>query len=65
MVHQLFRIRNRTVYAWLLGIAIITAAALVPVRGHAAEPREIIVAGGCFWCVEKDFETVDGVIEAV
>ena len=21
-----------------------------------------IVAGGCFWCVEKDFESVDGVI---
>lgn len=29
------------------------------------EPREIIVAGGCFWCVEKDFESVPGVIEAV
>jgi peptide methionine sulfoxide reductase msrA/msrB len=22
-------------------------------------------AGGCFWCVEKDFERVDGVVEAV
>ena len=22
-------------------------------------------AGGCFWCVESDFEKVDGVIEAV
>ena len=24
-----------------------------------------IFAGGCFWCVEKDFETVNGVIEVV
>lgn len=24
-----------------------------------------IVAGGCFWCVESDFEKLDGVIEAV
>ena len=23
----------------------------------------LIVAGGCFWCVEADFEKVDGVIE--
>ena len=24
-----------------------------------------IVAGGCFWCVEADFEKLDGVIEAI
>ena len=22
-------------------------------------------AGGCFWCVESDFEKVDGVVEAI
>lgn len=26
---------------------------------------EMIVAGGCFWCVESDFEKLDGVREAI
>jgi peptide-methionine (S)-S-oxide reductase len=30
-----------------------------------AETAKAVVAGGCFWCVESDFERVDGVIEAV
>lgn len=30
-----------------------------------AETRTATFAGGCFWCVESDFESVDGVIEAV
>ncbi len=29
------------------------------------EAAEIIVAGGCFWCVEADFEKVKGVKEAI
>ncbi len=32
---------------------------------QAATIEKLIVAGGCFWCVESDFESVDGVIEAV
>jgi peptide methionine sulfoxide reductase msrA/msrB len=33
-----------------------------------AEPKNLktaTFAGGCFWCVESDFEKVDGVVEAV
>lgn len=30
-----------------------------------ASAEIIMVAGGCFWCVESDFEAVDGVYEVV
>jgi peptide methionine sulfoxide reductase msrA/msrB len=30
-----------------------------------AEIKTAIFAGGCFWCVEGDFEKVDGVIEVI
>lgn len=32
---------------------------------YAAGTETLTVAGGCFWCVEADFEQVNGVIEAV
>ena len=32
---------------------------------RAAETETLLVAGGCFWCVEADFESVKGVKEAV
>lgn len=41
---------------------------LFSANGLAAEPKKTNVAtfaGGCFWCVEKDFEHVKGVISAV
>ncbi len=31
----------------------------------AAGTEELVVAGGCFWCVESDFESVKGVKEVV
>lgn len=31
----------------------------------AADTRTAIFAGGCFWCVEADFDKVDGVLETV
>tara|TARA_R110000823_G_scaffold119998_8_gene244375 strand:+ start:43267 stop:43839 length:573 start_codon:yes stop_codon:yes gene_type:complete len=32
---------------------------------HAAEPETAVFAGGCFWCMESDFEHLDGVHNVV
>jgi peptide-methionine (S)-S-oxide reductase len=46
-------------------LAAVLFATWAAVVADAAEPETALVAGGCFWCVEADFETVPGVIEAV
>ncbi len=45
----------------LIGLAVL----LRGVPAHAGNTETLTVAGGCFWCVESDFESVPGVIEAV
>ena len=45
----------------LIALALILRAQPAP----AAGTETLTVAGGCFWCVEADFESVPGVIEAV
>jgi peptide-methionine (S)-S-oxide reductase len=37
----------------------------VPASGDIRQHAEIVVAGGCFWCVESDFDKVDGVLETI
>lgn len=49
----------------ILCIAILAGLAAQGGKSHAAQADTLIVAGGCFWCVEADFEKVDGVIEAI
>jgi peptide-methionine (S)-S-oxide reductase len=45
--------------------AILTLAAATALVAPRTEAAEIVVAGGCFWCVEADFEKVRGVSEVV
>ncbi|ASJ72614.1 peptide-methionine (S)-S-oxide reductase MsrA [Granulosicoccus antarcticus] len=40
----------------------LAAASVLPVAVHA---DTAVLAGGCFWCMEKDFESLDGVSEVV
>ncbi|MDZ7710096.1 MAG: peptide-methionine (S)-S-oxide reductase MsrA [Roseovarius sp.] len=47
-----------------LALLIAAALCLGGQRSAAAEAKELVVAGGCFWCVEADFEKVRGVIGA-
>jgi peptide-methionine (S)-S-oxide reductase len=54
----------RELKAALLAALIMIGLCVHGGRAHAAEAETLIVAGGCFWCVESDFEQVRGVIAA-
>lgn len=46
---------------FLLSIAIIVGICAQAKQSSAADLETLTVAGGCFWCVEADFEKVAGV----
>ncbi|TCO73445.1 peptide-methionine (S)-S-oxide reductase MsrA [Rhodovulum euryhalinum] len=49
----------------LLAVAIALGIAAECNEARAADMQTAVVAGGCFWCVEADFEKVKGVAEVV
>ena len=49
----------------LLSFAILLGWIAHQGRAHAAGQEVLTVAGGCFWCVEADFESVGGVQSVV
>lgn len=49
----------------ILAFALAAGFAVKGTRAHAADPQILTVAGGCFWCVEADFERVAGVQEVI
>ncbi|MBY6135603.1 peptide-methionine (S)-S-oxide reductase MsrA [Nocardioides marinus] len=58
------RFLNQIKSVALVGLIVLGCVA----RAHpvqAQETQTLTVAGGCFWCVESDFESVRGVTEAV
>jgi peptide-methionine (S)-S-oxide reductase len=48
--------------AFFLSAATIAAALTTSVGVASAKTQQAIFAGGCFWCVESDFDHVPGVI---
>ncbi|MEO1680954.1 MAG: peptide-methionine (S)-S-oxide reductase MsrA [Pseudomonadota bacterium] len=49
----------------VLAVAIVVGLVAQHGKAHAADLQTALVAGGCFWCVEADFEKVRGVQGAV
>ncbi|MDK1377194.1 MULTISPECIES: peptide-methionine (S)-S-oxide reductase MsrA [unclassified Sinorhizobium] len=43
----------------------LAAGCLLSLPARAAEPEFALFAGGCFWCVETDFDGVPGVLETI
>lgn len=47
----------------LAAVAFVAAIASFPAQNaRAADTRTAVFAGGCFWCVEADFDSVEGVV---
>ena len=57
--------QSRTFKTVLLGLTIALGLVAQAKTSHADATETLTVAGGCFWCVEADFEKVRGVKEVV
>ncbi|WP_425088531.1 peptide-methionine (S)-S-oxide reductase MsrA [Stappia sp.] len=57
---------TRRAASGLIGTLFLAAlATALPGPATAADERTAIFAGGCFWCVESDFDAIPGVLETV
>ena len=48
-----------------LTLALTSAAILFSTFSHAAKTEKAVLAGGCFWCMESDFEKLEGVKDVI
>ena len=62
----LFIITFAVLAAVIIGLAFADGNRNEPSMATSTDGLEVATfAGGCFWCVESDFEKVDGVVEAI
>jgi peptide-methionine (S)-S-oxide reductase len=59
------RLKLQSLKIIILTFAIVVGLFVHIDKAHAQSVQTTVVAGGCFWCVESDFEGVEGVIEVV
>ncbi|WP_377509980.1 peptide-methionine (S)-S-oxide reductase MsrA [Octadecabacter sp. R77987] len=57
--------RSRNIKTAVLSLAIVLGFALHSSPAAARDVQTTVLAGGCFWCIEADFEKVSGVISVV
>lgn len=55
----------KTIKATALALLILVGLGVQEHGAKAADKEVLTVAGGCFWCVESDFERVTGVKEVI
>jgi len=54
--------KKNSISKTLLCAALFSSSMLFSVVSHA---EKAVFAGGCFWCMEKDFEALEGVSDVV
>lgn len=69
MIHQKLYYSILAAAFALLAVVYPTTAEVTPAQSNAMEEnvryQSAIFAGGCFWCVEADFDKVPGVVETI
>ena len=60
----LLRLLQSRLLPMLLPLLLLAALSLSPGQAVAAPAEEAVLAGGCFWCLEHDLETLPGVLQA-
>ena len=50
---------------WLTAVAVCGSMMAAPLAAQQAKTEIATFAGGCFWCVESDFDQVSGVVKTV
>lgn len=58
-------LKLQTIKTIALAAGIGISQLLLAGEAHARDIQTAVVAGGCFWCVESDFEKVSGVVDVV